>query len=65
MTLVSIQLPEGLFINSFSASLAHVMSLVADDTDLLARYGDLDCASTQYFHQKLHASGYKLGQDHR
>ena len=45
------------------ASLAAIMSMVADDKDLLARFEDLDCAPAQYFHQKLCASGYKLGND--
>jgi hypothetical protein len=43
--------------------MAYVMSLIADDDKLLDYFGDLDCASTQYFHQKLYASGYKIGSN--
>ncbi|KAH7402575.1 hypothetical protein BKA66DRAFT_564486 [Pyrenochaeta sp. MPI-SDFR-AT-0127] len=45
------------------ASLAGIMSMVADDKGLLEKFRDLDCASVQYFNQKLSTSRYKLGND--
>jgi hypothetical protein len=33
--------------------MAGVMSMVANDENLLERFGDLDCAPKKYFKQKL------------
>jgi hypothetical protein len=37
--------------------------MVANDNGILEKFRDLDCASVQYFNQKLSTSRYKLGND--
>jgi hypothetical protein len=41
-------------------SITSVMSLVADNTDLLTNFQDLDCCAPEYMQEKLQNRRYKF-----